>query len=182
LGGTTFTTPLPRTGASLALDIDAGKIQSALNKMQPVPGRLESVSCGQPFAVFVDYAHTHDALHNVLTTLREITRGRLLLLFGCGGQSGRRQTREDGAASPRSWPTSHSLPATIRATNRPKKLRNQIEEGFRSVKKRDYSTELDRRRAITQIISMAKAGDTVFARGQGSRNISGIRGHRGSFR
>src|SRR5437879_4007180 len=53
--------------------------------MRPVPGRLENIALGQPFGVFVDYAHTDDALRNVLTTLREITPGRLLLAFGCGG-------------------------------------------------------------------------------------------------
>ena len=78
-------TALAAVGAGIALQIDVVKIQAALNAMPPVPGRLEKVSAGQPFGVYVDYAHTDDALRNVLTTLREITRGRVLLTFGCGG-------------------------------------------------------------------------------------------------
>ena len=50
-----------------------------------MPGRMQRIDQGQPFGVIVDYAHTDDALHNVLTTLREMTQGRLLLAFGCGG-------------------------------------------------------------------------------------------------
>ena len=76
---------LAAVGACLALKIDVVKIQAALNALPPVSGRLEMVSAGQPFGVFVDYAHTDDALKNVLTTLREITKGRVLLAFGCGG-------------------------------------------------------------------------------------------------
>src|SRR6185503_15112808 len=67
---------LAAVGAGLALNVDVVKIQAALNNLPAVPGRLEAVRCSQPFGVFVDYAHTDDALKNVLTTLRESTRGR----------------------------------------------------------------------------------------------------------
>src|SRR5213595_2218984 len=76
---------LAAIGAGLLLKVGLPPIQTALNSMKPVPGRLEAIALGQPFGVFVDYAHTDDALRNVLTTLREITSGRLLLVFGCGG-------------------------------------------------------------------------------------------------
>ena len=76
---------LAAIGAGLALKVDVLKIQAALNALAPIPGRLEPVSVGQPFSVFIDYAHTDDALNNVLTTLRELTQGRLRLVFGCGG-------------------------------------------------------------------------------------------------
>jgi UDP-N-acetylmuramoyl-L-alanyl-D-glutamate--2,6-diaminopimelate ligase len=157
---------LAATGAAFALDIEPAKIQSALNRMQPVPGRLESVSCGQPFAVFVDYAHTDDALHNVLTTLREITKGRLLLLFGCGGN------RDAGKRPKMGRVAAELADQTIITSDNPRKespekIAAQIEDGFRSVKERDYSVELDRKRAIEEIISMAKAGDTVLLAGKG---------------
>src|ERR1043166_1838520 len=71
--------------AGIALDIPVVTLQAALNAMPPVPGRLEMARGSQPFGVYVDYAHTDDALKNVLETLREITSGRLLLTFGCGG-------------------------------------------------------------------------------------------------
>src|SRR5213080_4587591 len=76
---------LAAVGAGLVLKVGTQPIQSALGSLKPVPGRLESIARGQPFGVFVDYAHTHDALRNVLITLREITSARLLLAFGCGG-------------------------------------------------------------------------------------------------
>ena len=60
-------------------------LAGALATAEPVPGRLEPIHCGQPFAVYVDYAHTDDALRQVLVTLREITPGRLHVIFGCGG-------------------------------------------------------------------------------------------------
>src|SRR5439155_25822000 len=64
---------LAAVGAGLVLKVGVQPIQTALNSMRPVPGRLESIALGQPFSVFVDYAHTDDALRNVLITLREIT-------------------------------------------------------------------------------------------------------------
>ena len=166
---------LAATGASLALDIDTPKIQSALNKMQPVPGRLESVSCGQSFTVFVDYAHTDDALHNVLTTLREITKGRLLLLFGCGGNrdAGKRAKMGRVAAELADFTL---ITSDNPRNEQPEKIAAQIEEGFRSVKKRDYATELDRKRAIGAIISAAKAGDTVLLAGKGHETYQEFEG------
>src|SRR6185436_12291958 len=63
---------LAAVGAGIALNLPARSIESGLNALRPVPGRLEIISRGQPFGVFVDYAHTDDALRNVLLTLREI--------------------------------------------------------------------------------------------------------------
>jgi UDP-N-acetylmuramoyl-L-alanyl-D-glutamate--2,6-diaminopimelate ligase len=157
---------LAATGAALALGIDVKKIQSALANMSPVPGRLESVPCGQPFTVFVDYAHTDDALQNVLTTLREVTKGRLLLLFGCGGNrdSGKRAKMGRVAAEL----ADYTLITSDNPRNElPEKIAAQIEEGFHSVKQRGYAIELDRKRAISEIISLAKRGDTVLLAGKG---------------
>jgi UDP-N-acetylmuramoyl-L-alanyl-D-glutamate--2,6-diaminopimelate ligase len=66
-----------------------GAIAAGLSKLEFVPGRLEAVQCGQDFKVLVDYAHTDDALKNVLTTLRPLCRGRLTVVFGCGGDRDR---------------------------------------------------------------------------------------------
>jgi UDP-N-acetylmuramoyl-L-alanyl-D-glutamate--2,6-diaminopimelate ligase len=157
---------LAATGAAFALDIEPGKIQSALNRMTPVPGRLESVSAGQPFAVFVDYAHTDDALQNVLTTLREITPGRLLLLFGCGGNrdAGKRSKMGRVAAEL----ADYSIITSDNPRNEPpEKIAAQVEEGFCGVKKKDYAVELDRKRAIAEVIAMARPGDTVLLAGKG---------------
>src|SRR5436190_7938463 len=157
---------LAATGASVALGIAPAKIQSVLNKMQAVPGRLESVSTGQPFAVFVDYAHTDDALHNVLTTLREITKGRLFVLFCCGG------SRDSGKRAKMGRVAAEFADYTYITSDNPRKekpelIAQQIEEGFRTVKQGDYTVELDRKRAISEIISLAQPGDTVLLAGKG---------------
>jgi UDP-N-acetylmuramoyl-L-alanyl-D-glutamate--2,6-diaminopimelate ligase len=157
---------LAATGAAMALDLEPGRVQFALNRMRPVPGRLESVSIGQSFAVFVDYAHTDDALKNVLETVREITPGRVLLLFGCGGN------RDAGKRSKMGRVAAQLADFTLITSDNPRneapeKIAAQVEEGFCAVKKSDYATELDRKRAIEEIISMAKPGDTVLLAGKG---------------
>ncbi|HMJ90049.1 MAG TPA: UDP-N-acetylmuramoyl-L-alanyl-D-glutamate--2,6-diaminopimelate ligase, partial [Candidatus Acidoferrum sp.] len=157
---------LAATGAAFALDVDVTKVQSALNKMQPVPGRLERVAAGQPFNVFVDYAHTDDALSNVLSTLREITTGRLLVLFGCGG------SRDTGKRAKMGRVAAEHADFTFITSDNPRKeqpdvIAAQVEFGFRAVKTTDYVVEIDRKRAISEIISKAKSGDTVLIAGKG---------------
>ena len=157
---------LAAVGAGLALKVDVLKIQAALNAMAPVPGRLEGVALGQRFGVYVDYAHTDDALQNVLTTLREITKGRVLLAFGCGGSrdTGKRAKMGKVAAELADYTL---ITSDNPRREQPEKIAAQIEEGYRSVRAEGYSLELDRRRAIQQIIGKAGPGDTVLIAGKG---------------
>jgi len=76
-------------GAALGLGIPVQAIGEGIAKLASVPGRFERVDLGQPFLVIVDYAHTDDALANVLRTARELARGRLIVVFGCGGDRDR---------------------------------------------------------------------------------------------
>jgi UDP-N-acetylmuramoyl-L-alanyl-D-glutamate--2,6-diaminopimelate ligase len=157
---------LAAVGACLALKVDVVKIQAALNTLPPVPGRLETVSLGQPFGVFVDYAHTDDALKNVLTTLREITRGRVLVTFGCGGN------RDAGKRARMGRVAAELADFTLITSDNPRKedparIAAQIEEGFRGIRQDAYAIELDRRRAIQQIIARATPGDSVLLAGKG---------------
>jgi UDP-N-acetylmuramoyl-L-alanyl-D-glutamate--2,6-diaminopimelate ligase len=157
---------LAAIGAGMALDVQLLKIQAALNAMMPVPGRLESVTAGQAFGVYVDYAHTDDALKNVLQTLREITGGRLLVAFGCGGNrdSGKRAKMGRIAAEMADYTC---ITSDNPRKESPDKIVAQIEEGYRAVKKQDYVVELDRKRAIHHVIGMAAAGDSVLIAGKG---------------
>lgn len=157
---------LAAVGATMALKIDPAAIQRALNSMKPVPGRLENVTVGQPFSVFVDYAHTDDALRNVLQTLREITKGRVLLAFGCGG------SRDTGKRAKMGKVAAELADFTFITSDNPRKelpetIAEQIEEGFRSVRTDRYRVELDRRRAINEIIHVAQPGDIVLIAGKG---------------
>jgi len=157
---------LAAAGAGLALKIPAATLQSALSTMRPVPGRLEGVAGGQPFSVFVDYAHTDDALLNVLGTLREITPGQLLLAFGCGGN------RDAGKRAKMGRVAAQFADFTIITSDNPRKesaadITAQIEAGFHSVRAEGCAVELDRSRAIAAILARAQAGDTVLIAGKG---------------
>jgi UDP-N-acetylmuramoyl-L-alanyl-D-glutamate--2,6-diaminopimelate ligase len=157
---------LAAIGAGLALDLPVPHIQAALNAMPPVPGRLEAIRAGQPYGVYVDYAHTDDALHNVLTTLREITRGRLLLTFGCGGARDTTKRPKMGRVAAR------FADYTLITSDNPRRespadIAAEIETGFRTVKADGYRIELERRRAIDEIIRMAGPDDTVLIAGKG---------------
>ncbi len=157
---------LAAVGAALVLKVPVPTIKSALNDMRPVPGRLESIAAGQPFGVYVDYAHTDDALRNVLLTLREITTGRLLLAFGCGG------SRDTGKRAKMGRAAAELADFTLITSDNPRKespakIAAQIEEGFRSVHAEGFRVELDRRRAIDELIRLAQPGDMVLIAGKG---------------
>jgi UDP-N-acetylmuramoyl-L-alanyl-D-glutamate--2,6-diaminopimelate ligase len=79
------------TAIGLAEGIDLATIARGLEAVQHVPGRLERIECGQPFGVYVDFAHTPDALAVSLSTLREVTAGRLYCVFGAGGNRDRQK-------------------------------------------------------------------------------------------
>jgi UDP-N-acetylmuramoyl-L-alanyl-D-glutamate--2,6-diaminopimelate ligase len=90
---------LAAIGAALELGIDLNSIERALSKMRPVPGRMELMDVWQDFHVYVDYAHTEDALRNVLMTVSELTKGRLICVFGCGGDRDKGKRPLMGAAA-----------------------------------------------------------------------------------
>jgi UDP-N-acetylmuramoyl-L-alanyl-D-glutamate--2,6-diaminopimelate ligase len=157
---------LAATGAALFLRLSPAVIRGALNALPPVPGRLEQVAQGQPFAVFVDYAHTEAALRQTLETLHEVTSGRLLLTFGCGGS-------RDTAKRSRMGRVAAELAALTVITNDnprrelPEEIAAQIAAGYRDVRAEGCTVELDRRRAIAGLLRAARPGDTVLIAGKG---------------
>jgi UDP-N-acetylmuramoyl-L-alanyl-D-glutamate--2,6-diaminopimelate ligase len=133
------------------------------------PGRLQAVRAGQPFTVLVDYAHTDDALRNVLTALRPLTRGRLRVLFGCGGD-------RDATKRPRMAKAAEQFADAIYVTSDnprtedPRKILDQIVAGFATEVQRPMVVEMDRRIAIQRILSDSEAGDIVLIAGKGHEN------------
>jgi UDP-N-acetylmuramoyl-L-alanyl-D-glutamate--2,6-diaminopimelate ligase len=131
------------------------------------PGRLEPVRMGQPFGVFVDYAHTDDGLKNVLLALRPLTSGKLRVVFGCGGD-------RDRAKRPKMAKVAESLADTIYVTSdnprteQPGAIIGEILTGLARVK--PVMVEADRRRAIRQAIGDARPGDVVLLAGKGHEN------------
>jgi UDP-N-acetylmuramoyl-L-alanyl-D-glutamate--2,6-diaminopimelate ligase len=157
---------LAAIGAGLALDIDLGVIEQALAHMSPVRGRLESVPTKQGFHVFVDYAHTEDALRNVLATVSELTKGRLILVFGCGGN------RDKGKRAPMGRAAHELADFSILTSDNPRtedphEILQQIEAGFPVDAAGKHLVVEDRREAIERALDLAQPGDTVLIAGKG---------------
>jgi UDP-N-acetylmuramoyl-L-alanyl-D-glutamate--2,6-diaminopimelate ligase len=150
-------------GVAVGLDIPAEAIQRGIQELRNVPGRFEPVSSGQPFRVIVDYAHTDDALEKVLKSAREITSGRVLVVFGCGGERDRTKRPAMGAVAARESDYAIVTSDNPRGED-PLAIIREIEEGMRGAQ---YMVCPDRREAIRAALVEAKAGDTVVIAGKG---------------
>jgi UDP-N-acetylmuramoyl-L-alanyl-D-glutamate--2,6-diaminopimelate ligase len=153
--------------AAAAVGIDLDTAAAGVESLAGVPGRFERVDAGQAFTVLVDYAHTPDSLENVLRAARAVTDGRVLVVFGCGGDRDRAKRPLMGeiagkladyavvtSDNPRSEP-----PAAIVA---------QVVEGVRRSAGPDrYHAEVDRRAAIRLALRLARPGDAVIIAGKG---------------
>jgi len=155
-------------GVGIALGLPSGTIARALAGVGTVPGRFEQVREGQPFLVVVDYAHTPDALERVLATARKLTRGRLGVVFGCGGDRdrGKRPLMGEIAArlADRAWVTSDNP-----RSEPPEAIIDEVLAGVRRVAGATgrAEREADRRAAIEAALGWAQPGDTVVIAGKG---------------
>lgn len=157
---------LAAIGGAMKLGVSVVDAVRALRSVATVPGRLEAVDAGQPFSVLVDYAHTEDALNNAMTTLREIVDGRLLTLFGCGGNRDARKRAAMGAVTARMADLA-VLTSDNPRNESPELIADEVMVGYASVRDEGCVVELDRARAIEQIIGMAQPGDIVLIAGKG---------------
>lgn len=139
-------------------------IETALSEFEPPPGRLEIVSVDKPFTVAVDYAHTPDALEKVLLTVRELTKGRVIVLFGCGGDRDPTKRPEMGRIATQLADYTVITSDNPR-TEDPLKIIEQILAGV--VPNSAYHVEPERRKAIFHAISVAQPGDFVLIAGKG---------------
>jgi UDP-N-acetylmuramoyl-L-alanyl-D-glutamate--2,6-diaminopimelate ligase len=149
-----------------ALGLDLTSAAAALASAEQVPGRFESIDEGQPFAVVVDYAHTPDSLENVLGAARRITSGRLISVFGCGGDRDREKRPLMGRAA-----AELSDVAVVTSDNprseEPAAIIEQIEAGIDDRAPAEIAVEQDRRAAIAIALGRAREGDTVVIAGKG---------------
>lgn len=153
--------------AAGALGIPVETICNALSGMDNVPGRMESVGSKNK-RVFVDYAHTDDALHNVLQALREITPGRLVVVFGCGGNRDTGKRRLMGEAVSRR--ADYSIVTSDNPRNEiPEKIAADIAAGFDSERK--YEIILDRREAIQRGVGLIGKKDVLLVAGKGHETV-----------
>lgn len=154
---------LAAIGVGLSLGLPAEAIVAGIPRWPRVRGRFERVAAGQPFTVLVDYAHTPDALANVLAAARELTRGRLLLVFGCGGDRdrGKRPLMGQAAAAGADW--------VVVTSDNPRSENPEaiIADILQGIPHPAGGAEPDRARAIAKAMGEAKAGDTVVIAGKG---------------
>jgi UDP-N-acetylmuramoyl-L-alanyl-D-glutamate--2,6-diaminopimelate ligase len=145
------------------------QIAAGLNDAQGAPGRLQAVRCGQPFAVLVDYAHTDDALRKALLALRPLTRGKLRVLFGCGGDRDRKKRPLMARATEELADVIYVTSDNPRTEDAGEIVR-QITDGFTRPRKHPVIVEADRRAAIGKAMEDADAGDVVLVAGKGHEN------------
>jgi UDP-N-acetylmuramoyl-L-alanyl-D-glutamate--2,6-diaminopimelate ligase len=153
---------LGAVAAARSLGVPGETIAAALPSFGRVPGRFEPVDEGQDFGVLVDYAHTPEALENVLLAAREVTRGRLHVVFGAGGDRDRGKRPLMGAAARRLADRVLVTSDNPRSED-PEAILDAIMEGAGP----DAERETDRRRAIARAIDTAEPGDIVVIAGKG---------------
>lgn len=142
------------------------------------PGRLEQVATGMPFNVFVDYAHTDGSLETVLKALRASTTGRLITIFGCGGDRDRTKRPRMGRVAEK-WSDETVVTSDNPRSEDPGAILAEIRAGMK--RPEDAVFELDRRDAIALGIRMARANDTVLIAGKGHETYQEIQGQKYHF-
>ncbi len=159
---------LAAVGVGIAAGISPSDISQGIARVSPIPGRFEQVNEGQDFTVIVDYAHTDDALRNLLESVREVTKGKVITVFGCGG---------DRDPSKRPLMGAHAMKLSDIAivtsdnprTEDPLQIIREIEVGIESVgvRKGAHLVIPDRKEAIKRAIDEAHPGDMVVIAGKG---------------
>jgi len=157
---------LSASAAAVALGLDLDIIVEGLASVRPVPGRFESIECGQNFGVLVDYAHTPDELENVLRTAKSLTQNRLIAVFGCGGDRDRGKRPIMGGIG-----AALSDIVVITSDNPrsedPNAIIQDILQGIPEQERAKVDLVVDRKEAIRTALTRAQAGDLVVIAGKG---------------
>ena len=170
---------LTAAGMCISLGIDPDAIRRGLEDVRAVPGRIELLETHTPFRVILDYAHSPDSLENILKAVRETTKGRMIALFGCGGN-------RDRAKRPLMGEIAGELSDFCILTSDnprnedPMEILAQIEEGIRGTDC-EYVVIENRREAIRYALTHAKPSDVVVLAGKGHETYQEIKGVRYPF-
>ena len=152
---------LAAVAAARLLDVPDEAIATGISALASVPGRMEVIDEGQPFSVFVDYAHKPEALEAVLRTARTLTDGRVLCVFGCGGDCYRGKRPMMGRIA------SSLSDLVIVTTDNPRNEDPQAIVDDIVAGGAPDEVELDRRRAIERVVDLARPGDVILVAGRG---------------
>ena len=159
---------LAACGAAIAMAVPADAISRGIASMPAVPGRFERVDEGQPFVVVVDYAHTDDALRNVIAVARGLNPKRVITLFGCGGDRDRAKRPLMGQAA------AEASDFVVLTSDNPRSedplaIMNDALVGIRRTDV-PHVVEPDRATAIARALKEAREGDIVILAGKGHEN------------
>jgi UDP-N-acetylmuramoyl-L-alanyl-D-glutamate--2,6-diaminopimelate ligase len=155
---------------AVSLGVSPERAAAGAASLAGVPGRLERVDQGQPFDVWVDYAHTEDALAHLLGAVREMTAGRVLLVFGCGGDRDRAKRPRMGAVAGAGADLVYATSDNPRSED-PLAILEEMRPGLAGAEAR---FEPDRAQAIRMAVENARAGDAVVIAGKGHEAVQVI--------
>jgi len=166
---------LAAAGAAYVRGCGAEAIGAGIDKLASVPGRFERLECEQPFTVVVDYAHTDDALRNLTALARELVlgKGRVITVFGCGGDRDRKKRPLMGEAAGRGSDFVVLTSDNPRSED-PLVIINDAVVGLQKTGVK-YSVEPERRKAIALAIGEARPGDIVLLAGKGHEKVQATR-------
>ena len=168
---------LAALAASAACGVELRGAIAALASAPQVPGRLERVMAKRNFQVFVDYAHTDDALKNVLRTLKDLNPARLITVFGCGGDRDRAK-RPLMAAAAEEFSDWTLITSDNPRREDPEEIIRDVEAGMRGT---NFEKITDRENAIRHAIDLARPGDIVLIAGKGHENYQEFADRRIAF-
>lgn len=171
IGESNIYNALASVATGFALGIDPQTVKSGLEAVEGVPGRMERIQAGQDFSIWIDYAHTPHAFERLLKTARKLTKGRLLFLFGCGGD-------RDQGKRPLMGKVAGELADLVILTEDnprsedPQAIVQQILHGVEN--KGKVEIIIDRKEGIRKALQIAKAGDTLVLAGKGHEDYQEI--------
>ena len=170
---------LAACGLGLIMGIEPQMICRALEGVKSVPGRAEVLDTHTPYMVILDYSHSPDALENILKTAKEFARGRVIVLFGCGGDRDFMKRPQMGTIAG-SLADYSILTSDNPRNEEPITIISHIEEGIKKTKGL-YEVIEDRRIAISKALGMAQDGDVVILAGKGHETYQEINGVKRPF-
>jgi len=147
------------------LGLDRNKIREAVSQIKGVPGRIQSVVNNYGYNVYVDYAHTPDGLQNIITAVREFTKGRVITIFGCGGDRDKDKRPIMGKVAGK-LSDYCIITSDYPRTENPMDIINQVEEGIKQTNT-DYLVIENRFNAIIQGVRLLSYGDSLIIAGKG---------------
>jgi len=156
---------LAAVSAALTQGIALEKIKKGIEDVNCIPGRLQKIGCA-PYTIFIDYAHTEDALENVLFSLKEVCKRKIITVFGCGGDRDKLKRPKMGKVASRLSDFIFITTDNPR-TETPASISREILNGIKKNSLKATRVILDREEAIKEAIGVAKAGDCILIAGKG---------------